>query len=457
MGNDKYWLACADTEISSILSTGYTARRRKYIPLSACMEDAITAFQHYLPTAFPALLLVQADGCMVKTRGKGFAMLTKHAPPERLKQVNIVEAALARIEALKEQHEPSQKEIDKLERRVQTCEEEKDKLQGELQAEREEKDIFEDKLNDERQNRQSIQEKYDKVLTSKRRWLSKHAQLEKKIQRTLEQVEEHLEESFSDHFEELPDDILSSAASDSGDGISISHLEVLRFEGALGREYLASPALHEENDVIDLVTRFVKKEHDTLLRVGKIWKVSNPHLEKCFAEGCSDLFVDDPAVVVKFHGTSEGNAAEILAHGFKLPIKPGVYGKGIYFASDSTKSARYMRGEFGVLLVCKVALGKVLTLQKRDKTLDQSTMKTKGYDSVYAARDSKSTGGVYNDEYIVYDGCQVLPTFVALVAKEGGVADKAKLCISKVVMDKARGAKTAMCHAMRESFGALLP
>ena len=35
--------------------------------------------------------------------------------------------------------------------------------------------------------------------------------------------------------------------------------------------------------------------------------------------------------------------ALVIEDGFKIPTKRGSYGCGIYFASDSTKSARYAR------------------------------------------------------------------------------------------------------------------
>ena len=56
----------------------------------------------------------------------------------------------------------------------------------------------------------------------------------------------------------------------------------------------------------------------------------------------------------------------ITENGFRLPKPPGnpMYGFGIYFASDSSKSAQemYVKGS-NKLLLCEVLLGKSLTVE----------------------------------------------------------------------------------------------
>ena len=81
-----------------------------------------------------------------------------------------------------------------------------------------------------------------------------------------------------------------------------------------------------------------------------------------------------------------------------------MYGAGIYFATDSSKSAReiYTKGS-NKLLVCKVLLGKYKQVLGADTQLCLESLRKEGYDSVFAPRNSKGTSGVLNDEFVIYD------------------------------------------------------
>mmetsp|Transcript_132615 Transcript_132615/g.383386 ORF Transcript_132615/g.383386 Transcript_132615/m.383386 type:complete len:269 (-) Transcript_132615:152-958(-) len=52
-----------------------------------------------------------------------------------------------------------------------------------------------------------------------------------------------------------------------------------------------------------------------------------------------DLGLGSPKLL--FHGTTPARAERILKDGFSLPPRPGMFGKGIYFAKDPLKSVRY--------------------------------------------------------------------------------------------------------------------
>ena len=85
-----------------------------------------------------------------------------------------------------------------------------------------------------------------------------------------------------------------------------------------------------------------------------------------------------------------------------------MYGAGIYLATDSSKSQRYShRAGAHQLLLCEVLLGKVLTLKTADQNMNLQRLKAKEYDSVFAG-----TGGVLNDEFVVFRPEQVLPRYV---------------------------------------------
>jgi len=44
-----------------------------------------------------------------------------------------------------------------------------------------------------------------------------------------------------------------------------------------------------------------------------------------------------------FHGTTPENAERIILAGFEMPVRPGMFGRGIYFAKDPLKSIGYAR------------------------------------------------------------------------------------------------------------------
>ncbi|CAK0842446.1 unnamed protein product [Prorocentrum cordatum] len=73
-----------------------------------------------------------------------------------------------------------------------------------------------------------------------------------------------------------------------------------------------------------------------------------------------------------YHGTEWHSAKGIVCDGFRLPMRPGMFGTGIYFADCPLKSWRYCFPSFGVstmlprikqrgglILMCEVALGEV--------------------------------------------------------------------------------------------------
>jgi hypothetical protein len=104
----------------------------------------------------------------------------------------------------------------------------------------------------------------------------------------------------------------------------------------------------------------------------------------------------------------------IIENGFKLPEKIGMFGKGIYFATDSSKSDNYAPKENNqdqTMLLCKIALGKVMTLTTACPFLTHDTV-LKEYDSVYAIRNSEATQGVKYDEYVIYHIDQILPLYI---------------------------------------------
>ena len=169
-----------------------------------------------------------------------------------------------------------------------------------------------------------------------------------------------------------------------------------------GRDTLA-----EFQKVEDLVQKFIQPMHNWLPTVTQIQRVRNMELEEKFEKAKLKSFgdfIDD-----KFHGTDNAGVEGITTNGFRLPEAAGMYGAGVYFATDSSKSAqeRYTKGS-KKLLLCKVLLGKSLNLIKSDRTMNLQKLCLKGYDSIYAPRHT----AVQNDEYVVFNPDQALPMYI---------------------------------------------
>ena len=165
--------------------------------------------------------------------------------------------------------------------------------------------------------------------------------------------------------------------------------------------------------VQDQVTKFIQPCHKWFPAITKIEKVTNLVLEKKFEEAKSRAFAE--YIDTKFHGTSDEGVKGITTDGFRLPDENvpegerGMFGQGIYFATDSSKSAQaiYTKGS-GKLLLCQVILGKTKVVRKADDKLNKKKLKEQKYDSVYAPRGH----AVKNDEFVIFDPDQALPQYI---------------------------------------------
>jgi len=165
-------------------------------------------------------------------------------------------------------------------------------------------------------------------------------------------------------------------------------------------------------EVLDRVDRFQKTEHMKKLVVLTIEKIHNPTLQERYKSRKSQLLNPHGLTVWKFHGSSSDNISKIMDTGFKVGTSGGMYGTGIYFATDSTKSEKYSsKYKSNQLLLCKLALGKVWTLNSAALNLNPSQV-LPNYDSVFAPRQTHNTGGVMHDEYVLYHPDQVIPMYL---------------------------------------------
>ena len=130
-----------------------------------------------------------------------------------------------------------------------------------------------------------------------------------------------------------------------------------------------------------------------------------------------------------FHGSRSANIVGILSSHLRLPNTLGsgihktgaMFGDGIYFASNSTKSANYSFGSWGggrnrhncaYLFVANVALGR----QKIYNDAHYVTHAPDGYDSVWGKPDGHRW--LKNHEYIIYRENQCRIGYIVEVEKE---------------------------------------
>ncbi|CAB3999613.1 partial [Paramuricea clavata] len=174
------------------------------------------------------------------------------------------------------------------------------------------------------------------------------------------------------------------------------------------------PTAAEYQKVNDQVMKFIQPCHRWFPTITKIEKITNLELEKKFEEAKYRAFGD--YIDTKFHGTSNDGLEDIIRNGFSMPKaipqppkKRGMYGQGIYFATDSSKSARdiYTKGS-QKLLLCQVILGKSMTVEKADNSLNKKTLNANKCDSVYAPRGTD----VMNDEFVIFARHQALPKYI---------------------------------------------
>jgi len=112
-----------------------------------------------------------------------------------------------------------------------------------------------------------------------------------------------------------------------------------------------------------------------------------------------------------FHGSRSANLPGILSSHLRLPknlgknvvITGAMFGPGIYFASQSTKSSQYSCSRFGgtrnkyptaFMFIADVALGKMYEVEDSHYFLEPP----KGYDSVRGIKGQS----LLHDEFIIY-------------------------------------------------------
>uniref|UniRef100_A0A3Q1IU60 Poly [ADP-ribose] polymerase n=1 Tax=Anabas testudineus TaxID=64144 RepID=A0A3Q1IU60_ANATE len=114
-------------------------------------------------------------------------------------------------------------------------------------------------------------------------------------------------------------------------------------------------------------------------KIVNVWEVDRETERERFGE--NDVLENRRLL---WHGTNIAVVAAILKSGLRImPHSGGRVGRGLYFASENSKSACYVRPSknTGVMFLNEVALGKEYTITKDDSSLTKAPA---GYDSVVA-------------------------------------------------------------------------
>ncbi|KAM9655147.1 protein mono-ADP-ribosyltransferase PARP3 isoform 2-T2 [Morphnus guianensis] len=160
---------------------------------------------------------------------------------------------------------------------------------------------------------------------------------------------------------------------------------------------LLDPASREYQLIQNYVTQTGHK-----LRILNIWQVARDGEDERFK--AHDLLEHRRLL---WHGTNVAVIAAILKSGLRImPHSGGRVGKGIYFASENSKSACYVgctSKKVGIMFLTEVALGKPYRITCDDPTLCRPPA---GYDSILACGQTEPDPA--QDEEVLLDGKKVL-------------------------------------------------
>ncbi len=175
---------------------------------------------------------------------------------------------------------------------------------------------------------------------------------------------------------------------------------------------LLDKASSEFTRIEALYRKTLNRNHTSAsLRLVKVWAISVGPADKAFEATLGNK-------KELWHGTRDANLLSILKGGFVIPKRGGtaqitgrMFGDGIYFSDQSTKSLNYATGFWGgsssnrcFMLLNDVAMGK-----EHRPAYSFSGRPPVGCDSTNV---KAGTAGVRNNEMIVYRASQARPTFL---------------------------------------------
>lgn len=161
-------------------------------------------------------------------------------------------------------------------------------------------------------------------------------------------------------------------------------------------------------------------------RVIRIQRYQNKSLWRRYAarrHAVAEENSGNPNELLLFHGTD--NLTKILEQGFDFRLaNDGMFGKGTYFAENSSKSNLYIasKGKTKKMLICRVALGrpyvvayawKFLRPPKKDESLWIFWKEKNNFHSILGdSKKFKPTSPLNYREFVIYHTDQAYPQYV---------------------------------------------
>lgn len=178
----------------------------------------------------------------------------------------------------------------------------------------------------------------------------------------------------------------------------------------------------EEDMILDMLRKKNWQGLENESRYVQAFKMTNSSSKEHFDKFVKDNNIKKDDIKLLWHGSRTQNQWSLLNKGLILnsgAIRTGsAFGNGLYFATNSQKSANYtglkanqgrsknwVNGsakEYGYLLLCDVVMGKSYEPTTTNSSLNERTIRAKGCLSTYAKK-----GIFQDDEIIVYNQNQV--------------------------------------------------
>ena len=127
-------------------------------------------------------------------------------------------------------------------------------------------------------------------------------------------------------------------------------------------------ALERDEPTYKLVSQYLQNTHAETHRAYDLELLDVFELEREGEQGRFTAHQHDPNRMLLWHGSRTTNFVGILSQGLRIappeaPATGYMFGKGVYFADSSSKSANYVfasaANNIGFMLLCEVALGKM--------------------------------------------------------------------------------------------------
>jgi Poly(ADP-ribose) polymerase catalytic domain./Poly(ADP-ribose) polymerase, regulatory domain./WGR domain. len=209
------------------------------------------------------------------------------------------------------------------------------------------------------------------------------------------------------------DDLESSVQQVEMNALSNTKKDIIN---EVNNTFNAELSLVTDNGVIDRIRRFYDSTRQGIhashkLSISRVFEVRIDEMDSAFDNSLGNI-------MELWHGTRVGNVLSILKSGLMIPpsnarhVTGRMFGNGLYFSDQSTKSLNYSYGYWDggskdnvcYMFLCDVAMGRAYTPRSPNELLPKN-----GSDSTFA---KGNQSGVKNNEMIVYKAKQANPRFL---------------------------------------------